>query len=921
MERNLHTFLSAKAAKLLAAIETTTDEKVRLDAINELALTQDIENCRALIEAFERTPWRAIRMSIMRGLGGMQQPRATEFLLRWAAHADDLPMASTALISLGATQDPAAGAFLLSILADVQHPLRREAVIALTKMELFPLFSALFQAYEQLPEEGFASLRQYLIIAAGITGSTDFRETVIHLLTKKNPSIKGSEGDQGMLFSAALLTAGRIGDQKVADLLQEIDTSHRFFAEQLRVAAHDALCIRLQAGVEDAVNALIAADTMSSLKQALHFLQTYQTAEAWEACSVFEDDLSLEKKALVRAFLPEKQRASADLNFLQQHFAELSRAARAALFRAVTLVTPDAKLVEWFDHLPLSQLTTLAQDAKHPALTQRLQKLLAQKTKSLNEAEGMSVINALVRQASMYQEEEALRLDIGKSLHKLASDEVSQRIKERSFRALGQIAWTDLSNLQNLAQQHLKTDDPMLVATYAMLGNHGDQRWVPLVVKRLRTIGQRTEAKIEVGLALGVLADLERTEGAALQFELHADHKQQFRGQILRIMAHHMIDGMDAVIEWGLGSEDFQTLLLALAASRNNGRDSFWTRICELTKHSNACIRGRAVDSLCVAAGPEQHRFLIETIAADPHDEEFITKVLRTMLPAVREGRSYAEIIRQLEQLLRKDIGVFRHQDVKSAATHLIDRLASFDAAQAPGRAHEGGTDAGPLQYSLDRELENDLDGYKGFSETVRSIIRNAELTYRNPELFDERVDKSTVVVEFVKSIDIFLQERLGTPLFGQNNRDLLAKMQSLILKLDLDREQLDGGAVIVDIECHDIFKQFDFPTHKLQSLVRSIMSGKIMHEQYRVIDGLRAWSLLLLLFGRSFKFQGQKIEAIFPIKNKNARAMASLCFELNAMQELRNAAAHRATLLSGAQIQEFRQHSLGILNQLAASI
>ena len=42
----------------------------------------------------------------------------------------------------------------------------------------------------------------------------------------------------------------------------------------------------------------------------------------------------------------------------------------------------------------------------------------------------------------------------------------------------------------------------------------------------------------------------------------------------------------------------------------------------------------------------------------------------------------------------------------------------------------------------------------------MKTVLRNAELTYKHTDLFDDRVDKSTMIVEYVKSIDILLQER-----------------------------------------------------------------------------------------------------------------------------------------------------------------
>src|SRR5260221_9507035 len=128
---------------LLAKLESSADEDDRARALEELAAVGTSDACRALIEALQRSVWRSTKTAIIRALGQMRQQRGTEFLLKIAADPDDLALALEAVLALGATEDPVAGEFLLNLLVQGDHPLRREAIISLTEMHFFPCVDVL----------------------------------------------------------------------------------------------------------------------------------------------------------------------------------------------------------------------------------------------------------------------------------------------------------------------------------------------------------------------------------------------------------------------------------------------------------------------------------------------------------------------------------------------------------------------------------------------------------------------------------------------------------------------------------------------------------------------------------------------------------------------------------------------------------
>ena len=219
-----------------------------------------------------------------------------------------------------------------------------------------------------------------------------------------------------------------------------------------------------------------------------------------------------------------------------------------------------------------------------------------------------------------------------------------------------------------------------------------------------------------------------------------------------------------------------------------------------------------------------------------------------------------------------------------------------------------------PDVHQLDSELAGYIPGFARYGEMVRSALRSAELTYRHPELFGERVDKASAVVEYVKAIDLLLQQYVGGQLFGYGSGDMVVRMQSRIVQLQLTDVVLPMQRVLRDLQCESFFSSDSFPLGKLSKLAATILSGKIAHDQMRAFDGLRAWSIALLLFGRTFQFRSTPLSPLLKVAAEAGDAACELAAQLNVLQDERNDAAHRGTVVRVTELGELRQRSLAVL-------
>ena len=135
--------IAAESVTLLTTIESGENEESRFVATEKLSQIADPTAGRVMMEIYDRCMWRSTQVAIIRSLGPMNFQRGNEFLIRLASDQNDLALAQEAILSMGNSGNPFVGEFLLSVLQERDHPLCKEAVIALSRMQYFPSEEAL----------------------------------------------------------------------------------------------------------------------------------------------------------------------------------------------------------------------------------------------------------------------------------------------------------------------------------------------------------------------------------------------------------------------------------------------------------------------------------------------------------------------------------------------------------------------------------------------------------------------------------------------------------------------------------------------------------------------------------------------------------------------------------------------------------
>ncbi len=904
--------LDQETLKLLNILESCDEEERRRVAIFDLADRGGMNAARILIETFDRTMWRTTKISIIQALGKVRHDRATEFLCQTAMAIDDFAMAAEAVLAMGQSDDPVAGEFLCAIIRTPDHPLLREALAALGNMNFFPceaeVASFLTGKRQNIP----VSVIQSAVIAAGLRGYRRCLKMITETAFTE-PS--------GPMFNTAVMALGRLGNADTLSALERLDTRYRAFAHQLKLSAIEHIRLRLGFTIEDAVGAALNAASPHAMRQAWQILSSFSEDSRKEAIQVLATDATPAFYAMERLVCFRKEAFQDDIAFLAKHFANIPLEIFAGVLREYSMSHPRDEFVKTVSAQGAQFLVRVLSCVRLEKADEILFPMLADK--GVTNDIRFAAVNALVAQSLMQGVSfiaiqpmaPDVRTSYGKRLVRLIEAESHEPVKARMVRALGQIRYLG-PDAANFLRECLKAPSAVTDAAYAALALCNSDEGTKIICKRLRQIITLPEHRLEVASAIRALAKCDVVSDASCLNQLPDDMKIELKPALLKILCGSTVPEWRAFISQSISEQDFQTRILAIVAAKTHATQDVWNQLFGLLDHPNASISGRALDTITTSGGLDEHIRLFKDISGRISDEAFCRKVFRSLTP--RLGDSYEAVTALVDKLIADKPGAMKHPEVLQSAINLRDNLMVFVVTGVgTGISSRKGGIQIPENHAIDETLIRDLKGYGRYSEVIKSVLRSGEVTWRHPELFDARVDKSTVLVQYVKSIDLLLQEKIGSQMFLGQGADFLQKMQSRVVRLELDEDSGFGPDLVTDLDCSLYFSRDSFPAHKLALVCRSVMTGMIMKDQYKVVDGLRAWALLLLIFGRSFKFRGQLMEPLFPISKPHSDSIARIARAMNDLQDVRNRAAHRGTILEMRNMGEMRALCAAVLNDL----
>jgi hypothetical protein len=138
-----------------------------------------------------------------------------------------------------------------------------------------------------------------------------------------------------------------------------------------------------------------------------------------------------------------------------------------------------------------------------------------------------------------------------------------------------------------------------------------------------------------------------------------------------------------------------------------------------------------------------------------------------------------------------------------------------------------------------------------------------------------------------------------------------LHEFQNVLHAVGLHEDSPSSQYVLKQMDLEKHFSPQSLPLHKMSMVAYGIRTGRIVNEQFKILDGLRAWAVMLLLFSR--KIQGTK--PIILLKNTSDDQIVSFSKRLMKLQDVRNPVAHRLTVVKFLALDEIRNEVFSLLS------
>jgi HEAT repeat protein len=883
-------YYSAETLENLRMIHESDGEIERSQAIQSIVQAKEQDKARLFISVFQSVAWRDTQASILRALGETQEQRGVEFLIRFIRETQDLPLAAQAVLGLGYSQTSLAGEFLVSLLNETGSRLRQEAIVGLALMPHFHCDEQLLGIIED--NNSSDTLKLFAVIAAGRRGAKNTVPAILNLL----------QHEQGKLFNAALLALGHLATEDQIDKACQRDTTYQLFADELKLYAKDRSYLRSQQKTQEMVVGVLN-DKKLSWSTSFRLLREFPRDQVWDALKTVESDTSNHTECLLRAATNTPERVEEDIEFLVKNHESTEHTEFAILARLCIGIKNDDFIMQL---KPLQACKLLMQVHVQNPLNYAKEFFLPLS----NELLAMAYINALVAQSFMtFRPNPLLTEFLLNNLHSCTSSAVRARI----IRGLAQMGCTEkryidelnseMGSIKNISSVYYSVSLLPVACAY------------PFFSERLFTLFEREHSASEVSDLLNRIASLGNFNDAHFIEKIPEKILLDNLSSILEILASNLANNIenqcDDILERKLLFGNHSEKLLALSAIALNGTERSCEFLFDFLKNKNQSLRERSLHGLCLRGSCDQHARLILWFETHAYNSPTALKILNTLSP--RENQDYTPVVRILERLIQQKTGPFVDDEIVAEALSLHDTLDVLSTKMNFSVLRE----TSDTLHQQDIFLARDLPAYPRYSETIKLILRNAELTWHHSELFNNLVDKSTMLIQYNKSTDLLLQQRLGYRLFHNASTEFLAQLQGRIMELGLDNANFNNFKLIRHLNLEGFFLASEFPAHKLRVLAESIMNGKILQDRFRIIDGLRAWSLIVLLFARTFKVGEKEFTPLFPMRVSDQEKINNIVKLMNKFQDLRNSAAHHGILVELEQLAEIRSDSFRLLNEL----
>lgn len=895
--------LESLATQIHSASETES-----YHALTTLAQEKSNDSARSLIDAYLNCHWRDTRRAIIRALGRNSSERAIAFLLELTRNQDDLGLLQEIFLSLGETKDPLAATYLLENLKSVPLYMKPWIVAALTRIPDFRAHTELKQILTNSTSSDHPLLVRNCIVALSEMKDISILETLIEMLRERIQNHKRQIDETSITLLGAIA--------KLSRNPEHISQFERFFEtemlhEQIFKQCMTQIIFRKQWTLEDYLGKIFfTEDFHPSLPLELN---SFKTTDILEALMLFKNDTKHFKSlCTVFQFFTD----SADLLDKLFNLERLSNEELGLLLshcmlqrndsvRAIHTHTFEQRIRMNLTSESIAPLFSVWLKATLCVDTAPLNKVLElfdlqQKSADWHEQNKIELINAFVKAALAFHQGSTWPKKFTSVLNQLLEQEQDEAVLGRWIRAMGE-AQLSFMKLSPATLEKIQSSPPLRSSTLLMMSRVNEHQYATLLAllhdqgdiqkqnlsaffkacSKLKTQDKSlpTDEALETTLTSGSAEE----KIAALTY-LSRYPRPQF---IKRVNEHCQPAPVHATVA-----------VHAIVTARSFKSETSAHCLIECLESPSKVIAGRALDTLLAIDSNNARSAVFHYLTNNHSDAYIVDKVLRSVKIPARGDEASADL---LDKFLSASPSTQLNDELKQLASNLRTGLSESTSLMPS-------TDS---IKQLDELLSNKISGFQKLPDPIKASLRSAEIPHIQPDLFEASVDKSASVVQYCKAIDLTLEREFGQKRLFPKLEQQLHVFQNIIRKAELDQETVNTGFVMRQLGIEHLFKPYTFPALKMKMIARSMLTGKILRERTQVIDGLKAWAVLLLLFAGHDFLWGKQLSTDARVQ------IQTLAQKLVALQDLRNPAAHRQTMLTLAPLSEIRKEVFAVFSSI----
>lgn len=859
-----------------------TDE--RFKSIHQLALEKNSDSTRELIHIFNECGWRETKFQILKSIVVNPDLRCLEFLCAQAQQTEDIPIAEAALQALGETKSIWAARFLSEFYKFAPETLKPACALALGKLSDRRLLSEFLQDLDKAFKNQQTLLVKNLVLALG---ELKAQAAVPMLVTiAKNKSFRD-------VALSAVVSLGKIG--KDVSVFNDLENYFKndSFEYQIFNAAKNQCQFRSDWKLEDYLNKII---TQGSFHQALLLeFNSFPVTDVKAALDMLaEDELSpILFQILAKIEFPEVVSWYKEYSYLvndknqEEFLLSLSSHSKSDLLKVLEKYADIRNKYFIKAHL-------LNSANPEPELKKFI---LSDDFKNVSDTDQIQILNDFYYYLLAYKPNEKLFNQCLKTLESFTVEGQNLKPKAlgRMIRLFGQLNYSSHKLNQFVFSQYNEQRKSSLVYFEAH-----EQSYFFAKTPEYHQDDIAAVLKILIKAKENPFLDNKWSEFLKTAAFDKSDSTQIW---FLKLVAQFKPVAYKEHLLKLAKSPNYIVQFHVILALKSYGDETLADQIAVFLNSKSKSISGRALDAMLSLPGNRAKRLVFEYFAENYAAPGVAEKVIRSFKPPENDTDYFslqaAKIVSDLEQ--------------KEPDFHALPKLREFKdqlALHQKGFSKQKSTPTDADILAIDHEIEKMIPSYKHFDETSKAALRSAEVTFKHPELFDAFVDKSSVVLGYSKAIDIVLEKQLGRKILFPKLESKLNEFQNVVHSLTLNEDYPQAEKVLRLLQLEKHFSVQSLPVHKMGLVAQGIMNSKIMNEHFKILDGLRAWSVMLLVFARKSSALTKPLISVV----EDEQSCILLAKKLMWLQDVRNPIAHRQTVVDHKDVEQIREEVFQIL-------